>query len=86
MLHDVPTGPGYMLWRLMIDARFQGRGLGRAWWTGSSTTCGPGPAATVLKVGAHRGEGGPGPFYETLGFRRTGEVIDGDEDVYALAL
>jgi hypothetical protein len=35
---------------------------------------------------AHRGEGGPGPFYESLGFRPTGEIIDGEEDVYALPL
>ena len=44
------------------------------------------PGAAVLKVGAHRGEGSPGPFYERLGFRPTGEVIDGDEDVYDLPL
>lgn len=27
MLHDAPTGPGYMLWRLMIGRRHQGRGV-----------------------------------------------------------
>ena len=86
ILHDVPTGPGYMLWRLMIDARFQGRGLGRAVVERVVDHVRTRPDATVLKVGAHRGEGGPGPFYETLGFRATGEVIDGEEDVYALRL
>jgi diamine N-acetyltransferase len=44
------------------------------------------PGATQLKVSAHRGEGAPGPFYESLGFVATGEVIDGEEDVYTLQL
>ena len=44
MLHDTADEPGYMLWRLMIDARFQGRGLGRTVGSRSSTTCAPGPA------------------------------------------
>jgi diamine N-acetyltransferase len=86
MLHDVPTGPGYMLWRLMIDARFQGRGFGRQVVDLVAGHVRTRPGATVLKVGAHRGEGGPGPFYESLGFRPTGEIIDGEEDVYALPL
>jgi diamine N-acetyltransferase len=86
MLHDVPTGPGYMLWRLMIDARFQGRGFGRQIVHRVMDHVRSRPGATELKVGAHRGVGGPGPFYESLGFRRTGEVIDDEEDVYALPL
>jgi diamine N-acetyltransferase len=86
MLHDVPTGPGYMLWRLMIDARFQGRGFGRQVVDLVAGHVRTRPGATVLNVGAHRGEGGPGPFYESLGFRPTGEIIDGEEDVYALPL
>lgn len=86
MLHDAPTGPGYMLWRLMIDARFQGHGFGRQVVELVAEHTRTRPGATVLKVGAHRGEGGPGLFYESLGFRRTGEVIEDDEDVLALPL
>jgi diamine N-acetyltransferase len=86
MLHDAATGPGYMLWRLMIDARFQGRGHGRSVVRQVIDHVRTRPGATVLTVGAHRGEGGPGPFYESLGFVATGEVIDDDEAVYALTL
>ena len=30
MLHDTQDGPGYMLWRLLVDARYQRCGYGRA--------------------------------------------------------
>ena len=86
MLHDAPTGPGYMLWRLMIDARFQRKGFGRQTVHRVIDHVRTRPGATVLSVGAHQGDGSPGPFYESLGFVATGEVIDGDENVYALAL
>src|SRR4029453_8344277 len=86
MLHDSANGPGYMLWRLMIDARFQGKGFGRQVVHQVIDHVRTRPGASELKVGAHRGEGGPGPFYESLGFVATGEVIDGEEDVYALRL
>jgi diamine N-acetyltransferase len=86
MLHDSLAGPGYMLWRLMVDARFQGRGVGRQVVQQVVEYVRHRPGATQLKVGAHRGEGAPGPFYESLGFVSTGEVIDGEEDVYALPL
>lgn len=84
MLHDTADGQGYMLWRLMIDARFQGRGLGRTVVRQVTDYVRTRPGATQLSVSAHRGDGAPGPFYESLGFRATGEVIGDDEDVYAL--
>ncbi|SOD95754.1 GNAT family N-acetyltransferase [Blastococcus haudaquaticus] len=86
MLHDTRAGPGYMLWRLMVDARFQGRGYGRQVVEEVIRYVRTRPGATQLKVGAHRGDGAPGPFYESLGFVATGEVIGGEEDVYALRL
>jgi diamine N-acetyltransferase len=68
------------LWRLMVDARHQGRGLGRA--------------ALDLVAGVARGwglprvmatvvdrPGGALPFYERAGFRRTGRVVDGEVEV-----
>jgi diamine N-acetyltransferase len=86
MLHDSADGPGHMLWRLMIDARFQRHGHGRQVVEQVVAHVRTRPGATRLTVGAHRGEGAPGPFYEALGFVATGEVIDGEEDVYALPL
>jgi len=86
MLHDVEEEPGYMLWRLLIDERFQGRGYGRDAVRQVVEHVETRPGATELKVGARRGEGSPRSFYESLGFVLTGEVIDGDEDVLSLDL
>ena len=86
MLHDTTEDPGYMLWRLMIDARYQGRGFGREVVHAVVDHVRTRPGAMQLKVGAHRGEGSPGPFYESLGFVATGEVIGEEEDVYSLPL
>lgn len=80
-----PAAPNLGLWRLMVDARFQGKGIGRA---------------ALEQVIAHvRGKGvssrfvtsyvpgpaSPEPFYSKLGFRPTGEM-DGDEVVLELLL
>jgi diamine N-acetyltransferase len=86
MLHDTQDEPGYMLWRLLVDQRFQGLGYGRSTVEAVMDYVRTRPGATVLKVGARRGEGSPRGFYESLGFRVTGEVIDGDEDVLSRAL
>jgi diamine N-acetyltransferase len=85
MLFDAATGPGYMLWRLMIDARFQGRGFGGQAVERVIDHVRPRPGATRLKVSVHPGEGSPGPFYESLGFTATGE-LSGDQPVYARPL
>jgi len=86
MLHDTQDEPGYMLWRLLIDQRFQSRGYGRSAVRAVEVYVRTRPGATVLKVGARRGHGSPHAFYESLGFTPTGEVIDGDEDVLSLDL
>lgn len=67
------------LWRLMVDARRQRRGVGRAVMALLDgvvrARC---PEATVLRLSHVPGEGDPGPFYERLGFRYTGAVEDGE--------
>jgi diamine N-acetyltransferase len=85
MLHDATTGPGYMLWRLMIDARFQGRGFGGQVVGEVVEYVRSRPVATQLKVSVHPGDGSPAPFYEALGFVATGE-LSGDQPVYARPL
>jgi len=85
MLHDAATGPGHMLWRLMIDARFQGRGFGAQVVHRVMEYVRTRPGATQLKVSVHPGEGSPGPFYESLGFVATGE-LSGDQPVLARPL
>ncbi len=69
--------PKIGLWRLMIDAKHQRRGIGRE------------AIRLVLEHARSKGfremstsyvpgEGTPGPFYEGLGFVPTGEIDDGE--------
>lgn len=65
------------LWRLLVDARFQGRGLGRQalmWVLEEAGRMG------MESVGLSHGQaaGHAGPFYEKLGFTYTGEVDNGE--------
>ena len=65
------------VWRLLVDARHQRRGLGRlamAWVVEEARRWG------VAEVGlSHVMEpGSAGPFYEGLGFTYTGEIEDGE--------
>jgi len=76
-------GP-YYLWRLIIDARHQGRGFGREVLT-LVVDLVRANGATELLTSYHPGEGEPWPFYEKFGFTRTGEM-DGDEPVLRLTL
>ena len=84
MLWDSAEEPGHMLWRLMVDAAAQGRGIGRQVVALVAEHV-RAQGATVLKVSAHDGDGTPAPFYLSLGFVPTGEMAD-DEPVYALTL
>lgn len=91
MLHDPgddppEDSPGWMIWRLMIDARFQGRGLGRQAVQAVLDHVRATSGGALLRVGAHQGEGGPQAFYESLGFVPTGEMIDGEEVLLSLPL
>ncbi len=69
--------PQLLVWRLMVDARHQRRGLGRlamAWVVDEARRLG------MAEVGlSHIGlAGNAGPFYEKLGFTYTGEIDDGE--------
>ena len=85
MVHDSPDGPGWWLWRLLVDERFQGRGHGSA-AVAQVVEHVRARGASELKVGARRGPGSPRAFYEGLGFTAIGEVLDGEEDVLVLDL
>ena len=85
MLSDDTRTPEYFLWRLMIDARYQGLGFGRQAVERLIDYVRTRPGATHLLVSCVPGEGSPCPFYEKLGFVATGE-IDHGEHVYRLAL
>jgi GNAT superfamily N-acetyltransferase len=72
---DEPADQLY-IWRLMVDARFQGRGHGKAaiaWTIEEARRMG------VASVGLSHVQGNPqGAFYEKLGFRYNGKVSDGE--------
>jgi diamine N-acetyltransferase len=78
---DVTPTPGilgpWFLWRLLIDARHQRRGYGRAAMSEVIELV-RANGATELLTSYQPGEGGPLPFYERLGFEPTGEVDDGE--------
>jgi GNAT superfamily N-acetyltransferase len=75
-----PDGPWkgrHFLWRLLVDKRHQGRGIGRAVLRQLADLV-RADGGTELLTSYVPGPGGPGPFYEGLGFRPTGEIDDGE--------
>jgi len=80
-----PDTPQVGVWRFMIDARFQGQGIGKvALLRVVEHVRGKGLFNT-LKLSYVPGPGCPEPFYLGLGFRHTGQV-DGNEIVLELPL
>ncbi|SHN57312.1 Acetyltransferase (GNAT) family protein [Geodermatophilus obscurus] len=67
----------HFLWRLLIDKRYQGRGIGRAVLT-QIVDLVRADGGTELLTSYEPGEGGPWPFYQRFGFRPTGETDDGE--------
>lgn len=85
MMSIDPATPKYYLWRFMIDARYQGRGYGRAVLALVVDHVRALPDATELLVSWDPGPDGPAGFYLGLGFEPTGEIDEG-EVVARLAL
>lgn len=78
MLYDDTDEPEYFLWRLMVDARYQGNGFGRSAVELLVDYVRTRPGATELKVSHVEGDGSPEKFYLKLGFEHTGEIEDGE--------
>ena len=85
MLYDDPEKPEYYLWRLMIAGEHQRKGYGREALRLLVEHVRSRPGARELLTSAVPGEGGPRPFYESVGFIAPGVVDDGEE-VLRLAL
>jgi diamine N-acetyltransferase len=71
---DIPWP--YYLWRFLIDARFQGRGYGRAALTELVAHVRTKPDAELLVTSVVPGAGSPLGFYLSYGFRDTGSMFD----------
>ena len=68
----------YFLWRFMIDARYQCRGIG---WRALELVLEHVktlPGARAIETTCVPGEGSPGPFYEKMGFAYTGAKEEGE--------
>lgn len=85
MLYDDPGEQEYFLWRLMIAYPHQGKGYGREALRLLIEHVRTRPNATELLTSYVPVEGGPGPFYERLGFVPTGDMI-GEEVIMRLSL
>ena len=80
-----PAEPAVGVWRLMVDARFQRRGIGRAAMRQVVRHVRSKAVFKALEVSYVPGPGSPEPFYLDLGFVHTGRVDEG-EVVLELAL
>ena len=78
MLVDDPANQNYYLWRLMVDARFQGQGVGRHALELVFEYVRSRPGAKALLTSIVPGEGNPGPFYQKMGFSFTGDEDEGE--------
>jgi GNAT superfamily N-acetyltransferase len=89
MISDEVDGPGYIphyLWKLLIDERYQRRGVGTATLDLIVDYFRGRPGVEVLSTSAGEGDGGPIPFYERYGFERTGDIVFDDEVLLRLKL
>lgn len=68
----------HFLWRLMIDARYQGHGYGRQALELLFAHVRMLPDGDTLYTSCVPGEGSPGAFYEKMGFVYTGEEEGGE--------
>lgn len=88
MLHDEalrtePREAGYLvLWRFMIDERFQGMGLGKEAMRLIIAHARTRPGVQRLQTSWERGEGSAEGFYLKLGFAPTGVDEDGEMWAY----
>jgi diamine N-acetyltransferase len=85
MISDDPDGPEYFLWRLMIDAMYQGKGFGQRAVALLVEYVRNRPDARELLVSYHPGPLSPRDFYLKQGFRDTGRIEE-DEVVLSLPL
>ncbi len=85
MLYIDEEKPEYYLWRLMIDEQYQRKGYGGQAIAQVLEYVRGLPNANKVRLSYFPAEGEPLPFYEKLGFVKTGEWED-DEKVMELSL
>jgi len=78
LLSPPPPTPEVGVWRFMIDAKFQGQGIGRAALLQVIEHVRSKGLFTRLQLSYVPGPGCPEPFYLSLGFRHTGRVEENE--------
>lgn len=75
---DVHAKPNVCLWRFMIDAKHQRRGVGRAAMRLIIDHMRSRPNVQMFYTSYVPGDGCPEPFYRSLGFEPNGKVDEGE--------
>jgi diamine N-acetyltransferase len=78
MLEDNVAQQEYFLWRFMIAEPYQGRGHGRKALELFFAHVKTRPGANAVETSCVPAQGGPGPFYEKMGFVYTGKEENGE--------
>ena len=86
MTSEAPDKGEYFLWRMMIDAKHQGKGYGSRAVELLIKRIKSSINAKKLVTSHLQGEGNAGPFYQKLGFKYTGEILHGHDHVMELNL
>lgn len=81
LIEPVPENPEIYVWRFMVDARHQRKGIGRAAMLLVIEHARSRRIFNTLKLSHVPGEGGPEPLYRELGFKPTGKVEDGEVEM-----
>lgn len=86
LLNPAPEKPHMWVWRLMVDARFQRQGIGRAAMQLVIAHARAKGVFDQLMISYVPDEGSPEPLYRSLGFVPTGRVDEDGEVEMALPL
>ena len=79
MLEDNVAQQEYFLWRFMIAEQYQGCGYGRKTLELFFAHVKTRPGAVAVETSCVPAKGGPGPFYEKMGFVYTGKEEENGE-------
>jgi len=81
MTSEAPDRGAYFLWRLMVDARHQGRGHGSRAVESLIDRIKASGNAKELVTSHLENDGDAGAFYQKLGFVYSGEILNGCDHV-----
>jgi len=84
MTSEAPDQGAYFLWRLMIDEHHQHQGYGFRAVELLVVRIEASPNPKTLLTSHLKADGDAGKFYEKLGFRYTGDVLNGNDHVMAI--